>query len=196
MMIEMSRICDQYGLQVWVWYPAMDPNYADAATVASALKEWEHFYQVLPRIDALFVPGGDPGHTEPKAMLSFLEKQSASLRRYHPKAQMWMSPQGFTRAWMDGFFSLADNSHAQTWLDGVVFGPQSRLSLPEFRKRLPKHYPIRFYPDITHSVGCQYPVPDWDVSSIPARKTKPTSCGDPRPTPLASLLIPKAAMTT
>jgi hypothetical protein len=185
MMIEMSRICDQYGLQVWVWYPAMDPDYADAATVASALKEWEHFYQVLPRIDALFVPGGDPGHTEPKAMLSFLEKQRASLRRYHPKAQMWMSPQGFTRAWMDDFFSLADNSHTQTWLDGVVFGPQSRLSLPEFRKRLPKHYPIRLYPDITHSVGCQYPVPDWDAAYA---LTEGREVINPRPQDQANIL--------
>src|SRR3954447_20232544 len=98
MMVEMSRICDSYGLDVWIWYPAMDPDYADPATVTSALKEWEHFYQVVPRIDAIFVPGGDPGHTEPKAMLAFLEKQKASLRRFHPKAQMWMSPQGFNEA--------------------------------------------------------------------------------------------------
>ncbi len=98
MMVEMSRICDEYGLDVWIWYPAMDPDYADPKTVESALKEWEHFYQILPRIDALFVPGGDPGHTEPRAMLAFLEKQKASLRRYHPKAQMWMSPQGFRRS--------------------------------------------------------------------------------------------------
>src|SRR5579875_1855901 len=31
MMIEMSRICDDYGLDVWIWYPAMDPDYADPA---------------------------------------------------------------------------------------------------------------------------------------------------------------------
>ena len=29
MMVEMSRICDEYGLDVWIWYPAMDPDYAD-----------------------------------------------------------------------------------------------------------------------------------------------------------------------
>jgi hypothetical protein len=38
------------------------------------------------------------------------------------------------------------------------------LSLPGLRKRLPQKYPIRFYPDITHSVECQYPVPDWDIA--------------------------------
>src|SRR5207248_6389757 len=25
-------------------------------------------------------------------------------------------------------------------------------------------YPIRDYPDITHSLRCQYPVPDWDLA--------------------------------
>ena len=50
------------------------------------------------------------------------------------------------------------------WLAGVVFGPQVRVSLPELRKALPAKYPIRDYPDITHSLRCQYPVPDWDVA--------------------------------
>ena len=185
MMIEMSRICDEYGLDVWIWYPAMDPDYADPATVESALKEWAHIYQVLPRIDALFVPGGDPGHTEPKAMLAFLEKQKASLRRYHPKSQMWMSPQGFRGTWMDDFFRLVNDSHTATWLDGLVFGPQSRLSLPELRKRVPKNYPIRFYPDITHSVECQYPVPDWDVAYA---LTEGREVINPRPQDQANIL--------
>lgn len=164
MMVEMSRIADDYGLDVWIWYPAMDPDYADPATVESALKEWAHVYEIVPRIDAIFVPGGDPGHTEPKAMLAFLEKQKASLRRYHPKAQMWVSPQGFREEWLQDFFRIVDQEHTATWLDGVVFGPQNRMSLSEIRGRLPKRYPIRFYPDITHSVECQYPVPDWDVA--------------------------------
>jgi hypothetical protein len=185
MMIEMSRIADSYGLDVWIWYPAMDPDYADAATVESALKEWAHIYEILPRIDAIFVPGGDPGHTAPKPMLAFLEKQKASLRRFHPKGQMWMSPQSFKAAWIEEFFQIVDEPHTATWLDGVVFGPQSRLSLPELRARLPKHYPIRFYPDITHSVECQYPVPEWDVAYA---MTEGRECINPRPRGEANIL--------
>jgi hypothetical protein len=164
MMVEMSRICDSYDLDVWVWYPAMDPDYADPATVESALKEWAHIYELVPRIDAVFVPGGDPGHTAPKPMFAFLEKQKANLRRFHPKAQIWMSPQGFREEWMKEFFSLVEQPGTSAWLDGIVYGPQSRFSLAEFRERIPKRYPIRFYPDITHSIGCQFPVPDWDVA--------------------------------
>jgi hypothetical protein len=185
MMIEMSRICDEYGLDVWIWYPAMDADYADAATVEAALKEWTHFYEIVPRIDAIFVPGGDPGHTEPKAMFAFLEKQKANLSRAHPKAQMWMSPQGFREEWMDQFFSLASDKHAATWLDGVVFGPQSRISLAELRRRLPTQFPIRFYPDITHSVSCQYPVPEWDVAFA---LTEGRECINPRPEDQANIL--------
>lgn len=164
MMIEMSRIANEYGLDVWIWYPAMDPNYADAATVENAIEEWAKVFQALPRIDAVFVPGGDPGHTEPRYLLALLEKQKASLRQYHPQAQMWVSPQGFSRDWYQEFLDLIRQPQAMSWLDGVVFGPMSRLSVKELRQALPEHYPIRCYPDITHSVECQYPVPDWDIA--------------------------------
>lgn len=192
MMVEMSRIADDYGLDVWIWYPAMDPNYADAATVESALKEWAHMYEILPRIDAVFVPGGDPGHTEPKPMLAFLEKQKASLRRYHPKAQMWVSPQGFREEWLETFFNIVDQQQTQAWLDGIVFGPQNRMSLPEIRKRLPNHYPIRLYPDITHSLECQYPVPDWDVAYA---LTEGRECINPRPQGEANILRRDSPLT-
>ena len=106
MMIEMSRLADEYGLDVWIWYPAMDRDYSDPETVESALKEWGEVFRQLPRIDAVFVPGGDPGHTEPKYLMALLEKQTANLHRYHPKAQMWISPQSFNREWMDEFLGI------------------------------------------------------------------------------------------
>src|SRR5262249_23050706 len=74
MMMGMSRLCDDYGLDVWVWFPAMDADYANAATVQSALKEWDEVFKTLPRLDAVFVPGGDPGHTQPRVLLGFLEQ--------------------------------------------------------------------------------------------------------------------------
>ncbi len=162
MMIEMSRIAKEYGLQCWVWYPAMDRDYANPATVEAALKEWSEVFRQLPRIDAIFVPGGDPGHTEPKYLMALLEKQTANLRKYHPKAAMWVSPQGFNAPWMEQFFGILDQQPA--WLTGIVFGPQVRVELPVLRKRVPARYPIRSYPDITHSISAQYSVNDWDVA--------------------------------
>jgi hypothetical protein len=162
MMIEMSRIADRYGLDVWIWYPAMDPDYGKPEVVEHAVAEWADVLKQLPRVDAIFVPGGDPGHTQPRALLTLLEKQTASLHRYHPKAQMWMSPQGFTKEWMDEFYGLMRAE--PRWLSGIVFGPQVRDSISDLRKNIPAKYPIRRYPDITHSLRAEFSVPDWDLA--------------------------------
>jgi hypothetical protein len=162
MMVEMSRIANEYELDVSVWYPAMDKDYSDPETVDFALKEWEEVFRRLPRINAIFVPGGDPGHTQPKYLFALLEKQTASLHRYHPKAQMWLSPQGFSKDWRDEFWALMAKD--PPWLSGLVFGPQVYGNLEEFRALTPKRFPVRFYPDITHSTHSEFPVPDWDLA--------------------------------
>ncbi|MCA9075253.1 MAG: hypothetical protein KDA93_09490 [Planctomycetaceae bacterium] len=163
MMIEMSRLLDQYDVDVWIWYPAMDEDYGDPKTVEFALKEWGEVFEKLPRVDAVFVPGGDPGHTHPRHLMDLLEKQAANLKKHHPDAEMWMSPQSFTPEWMDVFYGIIDNEQPK-WLDGIVYGPQLRVTLPEFRSRIPEQYPIRRYPDITHNRQSQYPVPNWDLA--------------------------------
>lgn len=185
MMVEMSRIADSYGLDVWVWYPAMERDNSDPAAVASEVKAWGEIFAMLPRVDAVFVPGGDPGHTEPKYLLALLEKQKKNLLQYHPQGQMWVSPQGFSAEWMQEFMDILRQENTKQWLDGVVFGPQSRLTIAEMRKEVPRNYPIRCYPDITHSTSCQYPVPDWDVAYA---LTEGREVINPRPRDQASLL--------
>jgi hypothetical protein len=176
MMVEMSRLAGEYGLQCWIWYPAMDRDYANPATVDAAIKEWAEVFRRLPRIDAVFVPGGDPGHTEPRHLMALLEKQTASLKQHHPNATMWVSPQSFSTPWLQQFLEIMDRKPA--WLTGVVFGPQVRISLPELRRRIPKEYPIRFYPDVTHSVRSEFAVNDWDVAYA---QTEEREVINPRP---------------
>ncbi|HMJ65222.1 MAG TPA: hypothetical protein VK615_07705, partial [Candidatus Binatia bacterium] len=135
-----------------------------------------------PRVDAVFVPGGDPGHTQPKVLFNLLEKQTANLRRFHPGAQMWVSPQSFNAAWFEEFFELMHQEPA--WLSGIVYGPQVRISLPELRAKIPSRYPIRDYPDITHSRHCQYPVPDWDLAFAMTEGREPVN---PRPQAMAAI---------
>jgi hypothetical protein len=160
-MVGMSRLADDYGLDVWIWYPAMDRDYTDPDTAALALREWAEVFRSLPRVDAVFVPGGDPGHTPPGVLLSLLEKQADNLRRHHPAAGMWVSPQGFTAEWLEEFLRIL-REEQPGWLGGVVHGPQVRIGLAELRAAVPERYPVRSYPDITHSLRCQFPVPDWD----------------------------------
>jgi hypothetical protein len=177
MMIGMSRLADAYGLDVWIWYPAMDKDYSDPKAIEFALHEWGEIFAKVPSIDAVFVPGGDPGHTPPKALMNLLEKQSENLRRYHPKGQMWVSPQGFNQSWLDEFLGIVKRDQPG-WLAGLVYGPQVRISLPRLRELVPSKYPIRHYPDITHTRQCQYPVPDWDVAYA---VTEARECINPRP---------------
>ncbi len=183
MMVEMSRLADKYGLDVWIWYPAMDQDYSNPQTVEFSLNEWGAVFKALPRIDAVFVPGGDPGRTAPQILFPLLEKQARNLRQHHPKAQMWTSPQGFDAAWMNQFLSLVGRRPA--WLTGIVYGPQNPVDLPALRKQIPQQYPIRLYPDITHSVQCQFPVPDWDLAFA---LTEGREVINPRPEGYANIL--------
>lgn len=182
MMIGMSRICAEYGIDVWLWYPALDKDYSDPKTVEFALNEWSEVFKKLPRVDAVLVPGGDPGHTQPKYLMALLEKQTANLRRYHPKATMWVAPQGFTQEWLDEFLGIVKTEPA--WLGGIVYGPQSRLTAQQLRAAIPAKYPIRHYPDITHSRNSQYPVPDWDTAYLLTESREPIN---PRPSQMAHI---------
>jgi hypothetical protein len=177
MMQGMSRVADSYGLDVWIWYPAMDKDYSDPTTVEFALKEWGDVFAKLSRIDKVFVPGGDPGHTKPSVLLALLQKQTENLHRYHPKAQMWVSPQSFNQVWLDEFIDILKREQP-AWLSGVAYGPQVRISLERLRELVPAKYPIRNYPDITHSRQCQYPVADWDTAYA---LTEARECINPRP---------------
>ncbi len=162
MMRYMSSIADDFGMDVWIWFPVMDAVDSDPSKIEPLLKEWEEVFREMPRLDAVFVPGGDPGQIAPKPLFAFLEKAKETLKKSHPKAQMWVSPQGFDSKRMDEFLGLVQKEPA--WLDGIVYGPQVRVFLPELRKAIPAKYPIRGYPDITHSRQCQHPVPDWDLA--------------------------------
>jgi hypothetical protein len=184
MMVEMSRICDDYGLDVWIWYPAMDDNYSDPKTVEFALNEWGEIFKALPRIDTIWVPAGDPGHTPPKPFMALLEKQAQNLRKYHPHATTWTNPEEFDREEIDEFFEIIDRDRPK-WLGGVVFSSKIRTPLKELRARLPKQYPIRLYSDVTHSTQCTFPVPYWDTAYA---YTEGREVINPRPESYANIM--------
>ena len=166
MMVAMSRLADDYGLDVWIWYPVVEDDDLNEKTIGKAMKESARVFSKLPRIDVVFVPGGDPGEIHPKQLLPLMERQKQVLNKYHPDAGIWVSPQGFdhneeTRGWLKAFYDILQQEQPK-WLDGVVYGPQVETTLAELRKELPKQYPIRRYPDITHCLDAQYQVPDWD----------------------------------
>ncbi|MFD1143320.1 hypothetical protein ACFQ4C_19485 [Larkinella insperata] len=161
---EQSRIGQEYGLDVWMWYPNLGKDYEHPDSVRRELKEREEVFATVPKLDAVFVPGGDPGDLEPDVMFTWLAKEAQVLQKYHPKAKIWVSPQVFrpTQAWFDAFFKHVNADYP--WFGGVVFGPWVKIPVQEIRKLVKPSIPIRHYPDITHNYSSQYPVPHWDLA--------------------------------
>ncbi len=178
MIAEQSRICNEYGLNVWMWYPNMGSDYTTPDSVAKELSEREHVFSVLPRLDALFVPGGDPGELEPDVLFSWLGKVAVVLHKYHPEAKIWVSPQVFKpgKEWYSSFYENVNKKY--DWFGGIVYGPWIRTPLPQVKKLIDPSIAVRLYPDITHSLSCQYPVPDWDLAYA---MTLGRECINPRP---------------
>jgi len=156
---KMSEICNNYGLDYWVWTPA-DVDLADTSKFKAEVRKHAEFYKNCPRLDGVFFPGGDPGNNHPRNVMPFLKEISAELKKYHPKAGIWISLQGFNDDEVDYFYEYLEKNDPD-WLTGVVSGPGSP-DIAATRYRLPKKFKLRHYPDITHTVRCQYPALNWD----------------------------------
>lgn len=178
MIAEQSRICKEYGLDVWMWYPNMGSDYHSPDSIRKELDERAMVFSVLPKLDALFVPGGDPGELEPDDLFQWMGQVAAVLHKYHPNAKIWISPQAFkpSKEWYSKFYNQVNRNY--DWFGGIVYGPWIRTPLPEVKKLISPSVPIRLYPDITHSLSCQYPIPDWDISWA---MTLGRECINPRP---------------
>tara|TARA_Y100001980_G_scaffold46355_1_gene30654 strand:+ start:71581 stop:74001 length:2421 start_codon:yes stop_codon:yes gene_type:complete len=178
MIREQSRICNEYDLDVWMWYPNMGSDYEHPDSLKVEMDERHKVFSTVPRLDHLFVPGGDPGDLEPDILFEWLEKEAVILRKYHPKAKIWISPQVFrpTKEWLGKFFGYVNEK--PDWLGGVVFGPWVKTPVDEIREIVDAEIPIRRYPDITHSLSSQYPIPKWDLSWA---ITLGRECINPRP---------------
>ncbi len=142
----------------------MESSYASPEAIRAAVKEWGKVLSKLPRVDAVFVPTGDPGYAPPGELMAMLAAQAEQLKRLHPKARIWISMQSFTEPQFNEMLKILQQE--PEWLGGIVHGPQTRVSVAKLRELVPRRYPIRGYPDITHSMRCEYPVPDWDLAYV------------------------------
>ncbi|MBD3419775.1 MAG: hypothetical protein GF398_06640 [Chitinivibrionales bacterium] len=160
MMVEMTKIAVKYGMYVSVWYPAMDEDYTDPATVEFALNEWKGVLSQLPRLDNIHVPCGDPGHTPPEHLIPMIARQAEQLKDIHPQCRWWISPTWLSSQQLETFISLVNESC--DWLSGIMYGGMIRMKLPELRERIDDRLAFRTYPDITHIRLCSYPIAELD----------------------------------
>lgn len=156
---KMGEICEKYGLEYWAWTPA-DFDLKDEAKRKAELERHEKFYGETPRLDGVFFPGGDPGDNPADLVMKFLEDVAKPLGAKQPKAKIWLSMQSFSKQDQDYVYKYLDEKKPE-WFGGIVCGPSSP-SIEGTRQRLDPRYKLRAYPDLTHTVRCQYPVPGWD----------------------------------
>ena len=186
-----SGMLQSYGIDVWLFL-ALGEDVRKPEEYQQALEIRDAMFAQYPAIDHVMVPGGDPGHTAPQDLMPWLADLAQVLRKHFPEAALWVSNQGFTDDQNEIFFEYLQE-HQPDWLTGVILGPWTQITLKEMRERTPERYPLRRYPDITHNVRCQYPVPDWDraFSQLIGRE-----CSNPRPRGTAhihNLFAPLAA---
>ena len=180
---QLTSLLNRYGLDVWLWTPILRVDVSIPEQSENELERFDRLFESCERIDHIFIPGGDPGETPPQALMPFMEKLDSVLRARHPNAQLWLSPQGFDSEEIDFFFNYLQTEHPK-WLGGVVYAPWIRTTLEETRKLVPKEYPIRNYPDICHTVRCQFPVRDWDQAFALTLSREPYN---PRPVAFAHI---------
>jgi len=181
MNVKFAELCAKYDLDHWIWVP-VDFNLPDEAAEARALQRQAEFYQRIARLDAIFVPGGDPGNNKAIVLIPHLEKMSAVALTHHPRCKIWLSLQHFKQDDVDLLYDYLATKQP-TWFGGLVMGPGSP-PMELTRQRLPKPYQLRWYPDITHVVRCQYPVPWLDPA---LGMTLGRECVNPRPVDYAQI---------
>lgn len=151
-----AEIADRLDLDVSVWYP-----FDEAQPRAEMLEERRAFFARLKRINAVFPPGGDPGRLPAREFVERCVLLRRALRETHPTAQLWpsaQSPHGMPGWGAEFLAAVAAN---QGEIDGVIYGPNHALPLEALRGGLPAPMPLRFYPDLSHNLRCEYPVRYW-----------------------------------
>ena len=179
---QLSSLLGSYGLDVWLWVP-VNADVADPKQAEEELDRRRELFKSCSHLNHIFVPGGDPGHTPPKILLPWLSRLADALHESHPHAALWVSNQGFTAEQNEVLFGYLRTAEPD-WLEGIVFGPWTKHSLAEARARTPSKFRIRRYPDICHTLRCQYPVPDWDPAFCQALGREPYN---PRPKAMAHI---------
>jgi len=153
---QFSSLTAEAGLRVSLWWPlqlSTDPVYQDPASV----------FKNMPRLDSVFLPGGDGGSVSWPGF----ELTAQLARASHPEAKIYVSAQELSSTEMPWFWANASIAYADGngYLSGLVYGPHTRDSLTDFihsaQTEVSPAVPVRDYPDITHTLSCQFAFSGW-----------------------------------
>ncbi len=180
---EASHLAHMVDMDVSIWH-ANDDN----ETEEEALRDRDKLYSSMVRLDYCFIPGGDPGSLQADEFLKRCALISKVYKKNHPKGQIHISAQAphkyknWGELFVNGLAGKPDE------FDMVIMGPNHAYPMHELRRKIPEKYPMRFYPDITHNLRCEYPVnfqqDDWHYAFC---NTLSRESVNPRPTEMRTL---------
>lgn len=173
--VAMAETAHRLGIEVAIFYPLLG-DYDGGASDRAEADRLDALLGTLPAVDALYLPGGDPGHTQPTRLFPLAKRLSRVLRARFPRAELLISTQGFDAAALDAFF--AETDRRPPWLSAVFVGPQTRIAASDHLRRLGGRYPVELYPDTAHAMQAQLPVPDWHPAFALVEGREPVN---PRP---------------
>jgi hypothetical protein len=174
-LIGIGRIAHDLGIDFALYYPNLG-DYASTAARQAETAKLRDLLKALPQVDALYIPGGDPGHTPPAQLFPLVQDEAAAMHALNPAAHVWLSAQGFdARDSADFYQALASHPAGLT---GVFYGPQTRDPLGVQRASIPHAMPMVLYPDIGHTMHAQFPVAQWSPAFALTQGREPI---DPRP---------------
>lgn len=180
MVVHASRCADRYGCDFWLWYPNLGDDFRSPERVERELAERREVFAALPRLDHVFIPGGDPGQLFPDELFAWSGRVAELARELHPEVKIWISGQGHWHGdperWFAEFYRQVQQR--PPWLHGIVVSTWTSPPLERQREVLPDGLALRHYPDITHCYACGWPVPDWDRAWALTCGREPTN---PRP---------------
>lgn len=182
-LIEASILADSVDMDVSLWHANSDDQPEE-----EALAERHKLYSLMKRLDYLFVPGGDPGSMQADDFINRCTKIAEIYKNNHPYGEMHISAQAphCYKNWGEIFINQL--SAEPDSIDKVIMGPNHAYPMHELREKVPAKYPLRFYPDITHNLRCEYPVSfqqdDWHFAFC---NTLSREAVNPRPTELRTL---------
>ena len=182
-LIEASRLAKKVDIDVSLWY-AND----DKQTEEEALTERDRLFSLMERLDYCFIPGGDPGDMQADDFIQRCKLISKIYKKHHPEGKMHISAQAPHSHPDWGEIFVRELSAEPGEFDAVIMGPNHAYPMHQLREKIPARYPMRFYPDLTHNLRCEYPVnfqqDDWHFAFC---NTLSRESVNPRPTELRTL---------
>jgi len=156
---KLSEVLEEFGLDLWVTLGG------GRVMQMQTRQDVQEEFGGLTGLDAVAIPGGDSSGTpEHRVLIPAIARFGPLFKEVFPDAKIWFSNQcGREHAQEDNDYIFDFlNTEQPSWLEGMNYGPWTKMTIPEMRRRLCPRYKLRLKPDICHNRGCMYPVPKWE----------------------------------